>query len=131
MVSDAGDVNGDGVADLIVGAGLDSTNGTFRGSARVLSGVDGSVLHDFEGDTVGDLFGTSVSGAGDVNGDGFADLIVGALFDDNNGFNSGVHGCSQELTAVFSTPSMVIQQKTTLVVQSAARAMSMAMDLLI
>ena len=89
VVSDAGDVNGDGVADLIVGAGLDSTNGTFRGSARVLSGVDGSVLHDFEGDTVGDLFGTSVSGAGDVNGDGFADLIVGALFDDNNGFNSG------------------------------------------
>ncbi len=85
----AGDVNGDGVDDLIAGAALDNKNGNNSGSARVLSGADGTVLHLFEGDSAEDLFGFSVSGAGDVNGDGFADLIVGAPSDDNNGTNSG------------------------------------------
>ena len=88
-VSGAGDVNGDGLADLIVGAFGDDNNGTSSGSARVLSGSDGSVLYNFDGDSTGDLFGRSVSGAGDVNGDGLADLIVGAFFDDNNGTSSG------------------------------------------
>ena len=73
-VSGAGDVNGDGFADLIVGAPGDAPSG----SARVYSGIDGNVLYTFDGDDADDLFGVSVSGAGDVNGDGFADLIVGA-----------------------------------------------------
>ena len=81
-VSGAGDVNGDGFADLIVGA-------QGSGSVRVFSGVDGSVLYNFDGDSTGDLFGTSVSGAGDVNDDGFDDLIVGSPSDDNNGSGSG------------------------------------------
>ena len=88
-VSGAGDVNGDGIPDLIVGAHLDDNNGSASGSARVLSGSDGSVLYTFNGDSASDEFGRSVSGAGDVNGDGFADLIVGARFDDNNGPASG------------------------------------------
>ena len=88
-VSDAGDVNGDGVADLIVGAPDDDNNGYNAGSARVFSGVDGSVLYDFFGDSSFDDFGTSVSGAGDVNGDGFADLIVGVPGGDISGFSSG------------------------------------------
>ena len=77
-VSGAGDVNGDGNADLIVGAPFDDNNGSNSGSARVLSGSDGSVLYDFNGESVNDWFGVSVSGAGDINGDGVADLIVGA-----------------------------------------------------
>jgi hypothetical protein len=88
-VSGAGDVNGDGVADLIVGARNDDNNGTQSGSARVFSGLHGSILYTFNGDSAGDGFGYSVSGAGDVNGDGNADLVVGARFDDNNGSDSG------------------------------------------
>jgi hypothetical protein len=86
-VSDAGDVNGDGVDDLIVGA---PGNGGFNpGNVQVFSGVDGSVLYNFDGDSGSDRFGVSVSGAGDVNGDGFDDLIVGAVLDNDNGFQSG------------------------------------------
>ena len=88
-LSGAGDVNGDGFADVIVGAPNDDNNGSCSGSARVFSGADGSILYTFNGDSVFDNFGTSVSGAGDVNGDGLADVIVGAPFDDNNGTDSG------------------------------------------
>jgi len=88
-VSGAGDVNGDGYADLIVGAYGDDPNGSSSGSASVFSGLDGGLLHTFEGDSRSDYFGWSVSGAGDVNGDGFSDLIVGARGDDNNGTDSG------------------------------------------
>ena len=88
-VSGASDVNGDGFDDLIVGAYQDDNNGTDSGSARVLSGFDGSFLYNFDGDSAGDEFGWSVSGVGDVNGDGIADLIVGARRDEKNGINSG------------------------------------------
>ena len=85
-VSGAGDVNGDGMADIIVGAPFDDNNWIDSGSARVLSGSNGSVLYNFDGDSAGDRFGWSVSGAGDVNGDGIEDLIVGA---ENGGANGG------------------------------------------
>ena len=88
-VSGAGDVNGDGFADVIVGANGDDNNGTWSGSARVFSGADGSVLYTFDGGSKDEYFGWSVSGAGDVNGDGYADLIIGAPYDDNNGNSSG------------------------------------------
>ena len=61
--SGAGDVNGDGVEDLIVGVLFDDNNGTDSGSARVFSGIDGTVLYSFDGDSAGDVSGT-VSSAG-------------------------------------------------------------------
>ena len=94
-VSGAGDVNGDGMADVIVGADRVDVDcvpffgGVDVGSARVLSGSDGSVLFEFFGDVTSGFFGRAVSGAGDVNGDGKADLIVGTPFDSNNGIQSG------------------------------------------
>ena len=94
-VSMAGDVNGDGRADFIVGARRDDPpgGGTDAGSAYVFSGADGSLLYQRTGDTAGDNFGFSVSGAGDVNGDGKADFIVGAWFDDpaGGGTDAGSH----------------------------------------
>jgi len=88
-VSGAGDVDGDGFADLIVGASRATTSGlTQAGSAFVFSGADGSQLFRFDGSAVNDLLGEVVSGAGDVDGDGFADLIVGARLADPGGLIS-------------------------------------------
>jgi hypothetical protein len=92
-VATAGDVNGDGFADLIVGA-PDYANGqtgegrafVFHGSASGLSRTpDWSV----EGEQAGARFGASVAAAGDVNGDGFDDVIVGAHFYDNGQVDEG------------------------------------------
>jgi len=92
-VSDAGDVNGDGLADLIVGAAGKSyvvfgkADGLKVDLANVASGNGGFVIN---GETAGDGSGWSVSSAGDVDGDGLADLIVGApAADPAAGTNAG------------------------------------------
>ncbi len=93
-VSDAGDVNGDGFDDVIVGAPYGDDGGSRAGEAYVIFGkaggfgtVDlsnlGTAGFIIQGDTAGDLAGRSVSAAGDINSDGFDDLIVGApIFND-------------------------------------------------
>src|SRR5262245_11288043 len=101
-VSSAGDINGDGFDDLIVG----TVQGDGPGNARVQAGdsyvvfgktagfaaeIDlaavaagngGFVIH---GQDAGDGYGASVSSAGDINGDGFDDLIIGARLGDGPG----------------------------------------------
>ena len=96
-VAGAGDVNGDGVADTIVGApDIDSYGGQGDGSAYVVFGgssfdtpIDLDQLGDrgfrIEGAATRDGTGWSVAGAGDVNGDGLADVIVGSPDANNNG----------------------------------------------
>jgi FG-GAP repeat len=76
-VAGAGDVDGDGLEDIIVGSPLESTNGTYSGGARVYSGADGQLLYTILGEGPGDGLGVAVGGGQDVNGDGFDDFIVG------------------------------------------------------
>ena len=76
-VSDAGDCNNDGFADVIVGAPHDQT-------ATVYNGQKKTVIHVFESSEEDDLFGWSVTGAGDCNGDGFSEVAVGAPAHENN-----------------------------------------------
>lgn len=76
----AGDLNGDGHDDLIVGA---RGFGSLPGYARVFSGQDGSVMHEFVGVDPGGRFGGSVGNVGDVNDDGVDDLGVGAASDES------------------------------------------------
>jgi len=77
-VSGAGDVNGDGRPDFIIGAyGADPSGRINAGSAFVFSGIDGLLLSQIDGDSAGDNLG-SVAGAGDINGDGRTDVILGA-----------------------------------------------------
>jgi hypothetical protein len=93
-VSSAGDVNGDGFSDIAVGAHLADPNGAYSGAAYVVFGKS-SGFADLNLDALaaggfrvfagaGDYTGISVSDAGDVDGDGFGDLLVGA-----HGYNAG------------------------------------------
>jgi len=77
-VSGAGDVNADSCDDLIIGAPMNDSGGTDAGRAYVYSGMDTSLLYVFTGATDNDILGLAVSGAGDVNNDGYDDLIIGA-----------------------------------------------------
>jgi FG-GAP repeat/FG-GAP-like repeat len=92
-VSTAGDVNGDGFSDVIVGAeqfdNVESTEGrayVYHGSA---AGLGTTPAWTAESNQAGAAFGNSVSVAGDVNGDGFSDIIVGAWAFDNGETGEG------------------------------------------
>jgi len=80
-VANAGDVNGDGFPDMIVGAPEDfMIFFNEPGYARIISGADGSVIRTLFGDEDFDLFGKAVAGLGDLNGDGYDEVVVGAPF---------------------------------------------------
>lgn len=78
----AGDVNRDGTPDVIAGA-------PGSGKTYVFSGKDGATLLTLSAETAGDGFGRHVSDLGDVNGDGHADVLVGAPTHGANGTNAG------------------------------------------
>ena len=98
-VAALGDLDGDGVTDLAVGADRDNTNGTDRGAVHVLllnaNGTVKSSVKLASGTNGGpalantDNFGRAVTSLGDLDGDGVTDLAVGASGDDTGGDNRG------------------------------------------
>lgn len=78
FVSAVGDVDGDGTVDVYASDWASSTNGQGSGRVYVHSGADGRLLYDLAGEAPGDGFGIGVADSGDVDGDGYDDLVIGA-----------------------------------------------------
>jgi len=90
-----GDVDSDGTVDFLVGAYAEDSAGTSAGAAYIVSGaISGAVASTGAtatvlGDNAGDELGFAVAGGGDTNGDGTADLIIGARYNEDGGASNG------------------------------------------
>jgi hypothetical protein len=85
----AGDVDGDGRPDLIIGSWQYSAAAIGAGRASLYSGKDGRLLQTYTCRTPGDAFGFDAVGLGDVDGDGAVDFLITAAWSGVSGFHSG------------------------------------------
>lgn len=99
-VANIGDLNGDGIVDIAVGARGDDDGGTERGAVYILFlDTNGTVksyqkISDTQGNFTGTLnynvrFGSGIENIGDLNRDGVVDIVVGAFWDDDGGTDRG------------------------------------------
>ncbi|MBN1900886.1 FG-GAP repeat protein [Candidatus Sumerlaeota bacterium] len=92
-VSTAGDVNGDGYADIVVGCAGYANSQNLEGAIKVYFGNDSGLSatpdHTFEENRENAYFGNSVCTAGDMDGDGYADVIAGAYYYSRDHFGEG------------------------------------------
>ncbi len=111
-LSNVGDVDGDGVDDIIMGCPTaDPSNRVDAGYVVVFSGATGSELLYLAGHKAGDQFGKSVAPAGDMNLDGHTDYLIGAPFArQTNGDISGrayaYSGADGQLLATYESTSV-------------------------
>lgn len=97
-VASAGDVNGDGYDDILIGADGDDDGGSSAGQTYLILGKASGWARDvnlsdanasFIGEDASDYSGYSVASAGDINGDGYDDILIGAYGDDDGGTSAG------------------------------------------
>lgn len=98
-VCNAGDVNGDGKADVLVSCPRDDVPSGFfnlqdAGTVKLYDSVTGAVLRSFSGNASGARFGEALAGGADATGDGVPDVLIGAPYWDNGDF---VHAGYAEL----------------------------------
>lgn len=115
-VSSAGDVNGDGYEDWLIGEYQYSTGALVAaggmsliyGQSTPLTSEDlvDNAIH-FNGETSADWFGYDVAGVGDVNADGYDDMLIGALFNDDGANAAGaaylIYGQASQLSGLLDT----------------------------
>jgi hypothetical protein len=113
-VAGAGDVNHDGYADFLIGSRNNSENGAYAGQVYLVYGkaadwamdtpISTAAFSSFRGEAAGDVAGCTISGAGDVNKDGFADFLIGSPANNENGDYAGqaylILGASESPLAV-------------------------------
>ena len=78
-VGGGGDVNNDGIPDVIVGARRNDSGGPNSGRVYAYNGINGASFWEFDGPAGGDEVGSAVDGVGDVNGDGRSDVVVSSF----------------------------------------------------
>ncbi|HEY2953957.1 MAG TPA: FlgD immunoglobulin-like domain containing protein [Candidatus Eisenbacteria bacterium] len=110
-VAAAGDVNGDGIPDFMIGSPNDDAAGTNAGRVSVYFGglaFGSTPSWALAGQASGEAFGWSVSRAGDINGDGFGDIVVGAPYSDVGGTDIGRAYVFFGGTAPDATPDLTL-----------------------